>query len=272
MANYYMYDPEKPGTVYPMKADKTKSVLDILGGKNPNAKGKRRCPKCARRMSKRKQVCKCGYTKPVVPSQRAYRVFALFFLVFAALAVAVIPCYFVNSLAWTPEVNSFVIELQKGSLLSMLTGGMTQKIFGKLPAFSIGFGGETSFVYTLSAYVFAICAVLAVVCSLFALLSREKAAKRISKALLFMGIGALAYSVSFTVCLNTFETAYEALTTIPSGALYLKASKYVFDFVSAFTGVACLIASFVVSKIIKRPAKLEKKAAKKEAKKAKKCK
>ena len=273
MANYYTYDPANPSVVYPMKADKFGAIANPMDGKNPNAKGKRRCPKCARKMSKRKQVCKCGYVKPAVPSQAGYRLFALLFLIFAALAIVVIPYYSVDNMKWDTTIRGHIIDVKNGSLLSLLTGMLAsgEKLFGFIPALTIGHGGEINMLYTFSVYAFLLCGALAVFYALFAALSRDKAAKRARRALFFMGIGALLYSVSFTVCLNSFETTYATIADLPKG-LFLSVSSYVIDFFSAFAGVGSVIASFVLWRVAKHPAKVAKKLAKKEAKKAKKCK
>ena len=176
MANYFMYDPEKPGAVYPMKADKTAPVFDLLGGKNPDAK-KNRCPRCARKMGKRKMVCKCGYTKPAVPSNSGYRLFNFLFLILIALSIAVIPCYAIYDMELNHEINNLVIEVANGSMINLFLQGMVnggEKIFKVVPAFGIGYGGETGLLYSLSVYAFLLCGVLAVVHALFGMLSKEK--------------------------------------------------------------------------------------------------
>ncbi len=273
MANYFMYDPKKPGAVYPMKADKTTPLFDLLGGENPNAK-KNTCPRCARRMGKRKMVCKCGYTKPEVPSNKGYRIFNFLFLIFAALAIAVLPYYAVYDMPFSYETNSFSLITEQGSMLNHLLNGMVpaKKLFDILPAFAMGHGSETGALYSLSVYAFLLCDVLAVIHALFGMLSREKAVKRATRALFFLGLGAFLYSASFTICLHTFEEAYELLATLPNGSAFVTAGSYAFDFFTALMGVGCLIASYVLRQVVRHPDKVAKKLAKKEAKKAKKCK
>lgn len=261
MANYYMYNPEKPGVVYPMKADKKKATFDSLTGKNVTSKT---CPKCARKMAKRKKICKCGYTRPAAPSQAKYRWLALLFLVVAALAIVAIPYTAMYSMAFDAEVGSYVIDTQKVSLLTMITSGMTANIFGFLPAFAMGNGGEAGLVYTIATYVFVVCAVLAALYALFAVFSFDKAAKRARRALFFLGVGALVYTIMFAVCLNVAGKADAPVAAVTEGVLAL--GSYSLEMVSALIGVVSLALSFIVCVRSNRVAKLEKKIAKANAK------
>lgn len=274
MANYFMYDPEKPGAVYPMKADKTAPVFDLLGGKNPDVK-KNRCPRCARKMGKRKMVCKCGYTKPAVPSNSGYRLFSFLFLILIALSIAVIPCYAIYDMNWNTEIKNHVIEVANGSMITLFLQGMVnggEKIFKVIPVFGIGYGGETGLLYSLSVYAFLLCGVLAVVHALFGMLSKEKSPKRATRALFFLGLGAFLYSISFTVCLHTFENSFDIIANLPNGSMFVTVGSYAVDFFTALLGIGCLIASYVLRQVLRHPAKVAAKLAKKEAKKAKKCK
>ena len=106
----------------------------------------------------------------------------------------------------------------------------------------------------------------------FGMLSKEKSPKRAARALFFLGLGTLLYTISFTVCLHTYENAYETLANLPKGSMFITAGSYAVDFFTALMGAGCLIASFVLRKVIRHPAKVAAKLAKKEAKKAKKCK
>lgn len=261
MANYYMYNPEKPGVVYPMKADKKKAIRDGFTGLNNNGKS---CPKCGRKMSKRKQICKCGYTKPAMPSQAKYRWLALFVAIFAVLAIAVIPYTVIASKTFDYELGSWVIATEKASALSMITGIMDAKIFGSLPAFEIAHGGESGFMYSIMTYAFLIIAVLAAIQAVFALLSYDKAAKRVRRALFLLGIGALVYTFGFAGCLNTISTDVEPVVAVTEGVLALGA--YSLEMMSVLVGAVALVLSLVVRICSNRILRLEKKIKKAQAK------
>lgn len=256
MANYYMYDPEKPGVAYPMKADK-KSGFTLFGETKAN-----RCPKCARRMSKRKKVCKCGYERKDMPRQGKYRLFALLFLVLAVLAVVFIPYGVLYSKDYNAELAIYTIDYQKNNLLGMVQSGMPKELFSALPAFAIGHTGEAGFLYSLSVYAFIACAAVAAVIALFAVLSREKAAKRLRKALFVLGLGALAYTIGFTGCLHTMMRDGEVQAV--EGLLTFGA--YSLELVSAAMAVGCLVLSILILVREGKAERLAKKAKKLSAK------
>ncbi len=261
MANYYMYNPEKPGVVYPMKADKKNAMRDAFTG---NA-SKKTCPKCARKMSARKQTCKCGYTKPAAPSQAKYRWLALLVAVFAVLAIAVIPFTAMYSISFDSGLGNYVVDAQEASLLAIITSGMGSEIFGFLPAFDIAHGGESGLVYSLAAYAFLVCAILAAVYALFAVLSFDKAAKRVRKALFLLGIGALVYTISFAICLNAVgKDMNPAVAAITEGVLALGA--FSLEMVSALIGAGAMVVALLVRACSNRIIKWEKKIKKTQAK------
>ncbi|MBO5737420.1 MAG: hypothetical protein J6S04_06390 [Clostridia bacterium] len=261
MANYYMYNPEKPGVVYPMKADKKKAMRDGFTGSGAS---KKTCPKCARKMSARKQICKCGYMKPAAPSQAKYRWLALFVAIFAALAIAVIPYTMIASKTFDAELGSWVIASEKTSLLTMITSGMTEKIFGSLPAFEVANGGESGLVYSSMTYVFLVFAVLAALQAVFAILSYDKAAKRVRRAFFILAIGAFAYTIGFALCLNTIGTDVEPVVAFTEGVLALGA--YSLEMFTAVIAVVSMVGAIIVRACSNRIIKLEKKIKKAEAK------
>ena len=233
MANYYMYDPENPGVAYPMKADK-KSGFTLFGEAKSN-----RCPKCARRMGKRKKVCKCGYERKDMPRQGKYRLFALLFLVLAALAVVYIPYGVLSSMEYNAETALYTIDYQKNNLINMVQFGMPERLFSVVPAFAIGHTGEAGLLYSLSVYVYIVCAAIAALIAVFAVLSREKAAKRVRRALFFLGMGALAYTIGFTGCLHTMMKGDD----VQAIAGLLTFGAFSIDLVSAAIAVGCLVLS-----------------------------
>ncbi|MBQ4053647.1 MAG: hypothetical protein IJD33_04840, partial [Clostridia bacterium] len=96
---------------------------------------------------------------------------------------------------------------------------------------------------------------LAAIHGFFAIFTRTKAAKRVRRALFFLGLGALAYSISFTVSLNIFESAYNAVASIPAGS-FLSLGSIVIDMFSAGIAVVGLITSFILKRVAKKQAKL----------------
>ena len=260
MANYYMYNPEKPGVVYPMKADKKNAKRDAFTGKG----SKKTCPKCARKMSVRKQTCKCGYTKPAAPSQAKYRWLALLVAIFAALAIAVIPFTAMYSKTFDTELGAWVIGTEKTSLLTMITSGMTAEIFGFLPAFDIAHGGESGLFYSLMPYAFLVFAAVAALQAVFAVLSYDKAAKRVRRALFILGLGAIIYTIGFTGCLSVVGKDVEPVVAITEGVIALGA--FSLETVSALIGAGAMVVAFLVRVCSNRVLKWEKKIKKTEAK------
>ena len=263
MANYYMYNPEKPGVVYPMKADKKNAVRDSFTGSNANAKV---CPKCGRKMALRKKACKCGYTRPAMPSQAKYRWLALLVAVLAALVIAVIPYTALYTKTFDSELGSWVIVTEKASLLTMITSGMTAEIFGAIPAFEIAHGGESGLSYSLMTYVFLLFAALAALQAVFAVFSYDKAAKRVRRALFLLGIGALVYTFGFAGCL---KVNIEAATAKPVAELtegVIALGGFSLETVSALVGAGAMVVALLVRVCSNRIIKWEKKIKKTQAK------
>ena len=261
MANYYMYNPEKPGVVYPMKADKKNAKRDAFTGSNAN---KKTCPKCARKMSVRKQTCKCGYTKPAAPSQAKYRWFALLVAIFAALAIAVIPFTAMYNKTFDAELGAWVIGTEKVSLITMITSGMGSEIFGFLPAFDIAHGGESGLFYSLMTYMFVIFAAMAALQAVFAVFSYDKAAKRVRRALFVLGVGALIYTIGFAWCLSVVGKDIEPVVAITEGVLALGA--FSLEMVSALVGAGAMVVALIVRVCSNRIINWEKKIKKTQAK------
>ena len=259
MANYYMYNPEKPGVVYPMKADKKKAMRDAFTGSNAS---KKTCPKCARKMSARKQICKCGYMKPAAPSQAKYRWFALFVAIFAALAIAVIPYTAMYNKTFDSEMGAWVIGAEKASLLTMITSGMTKELFGFLPSFNLN--GESGLIYNMATYAFLVFAVLAALQAVFAVFSFDKAAKRVRRALFILALGAFAYTIGFALCLNVISVDVEPVKTVTEGVIALGA--YSLEMFTAVVAVVSMVGAVIVRVCSNRVIKLEKKIKKAEAK------
>lgn len=249
--NYYMYDTKSPNVVYPMSVSKNRPQENPFGAKVTK---KNRCPKCARRLKESKRYCKCGYERPGFINQKGSRWFGLVLAILSILAIAVVPYYALYSAGYNDEYI-YILSVDSGSLLTLLQNmdAFGEKIFSVIPSFSVG--GETGITYTISTYVFLLCGVAATIQAFFAIFTRTKAAKRVRRALFLLGLGALLYSVSFTVSLNTFEDAYNTIASIPAGS-FLSLGSIVIDIFSAGIAVAGLLVSFILKRVAKKQAKL----------------
>ena len=252
--NYYMYDTKSPNVVYPMSVSKNRPQENPFGAKVTK---KNRCPKCARRLKESKRYCKCGYERPGFINQKGSRWFGLVLAILSILAIAVIPYYAVFDFHFDYNIKEWGFTVNNGSLLAMIQemSANGEKLFDLIPAFALGHGGETSFVYTFSVYAYLLCGAAAAIHGFFAIFTRTKAAKRVRRALFLLGLGALLYSVSFTVSLNTFEGAYNTIASIPAGS-FLSLGSIVIDIFSAGIAVAGLLVSFILKRVAKKQAKL----------------
>ena len=157
-----------------------------------------------------------------------------------------------------------MIGTEKVSLLTMITSGMTAEIFGALPAFKIAHGGESGLMYSLSVYVFLALSAVAAIQALFAVLSFNKAAKRVRRALFLLGLAALIYTSSFAGCLNTNGTDVEPVVPVVEGVLALGA--YSLEMISAVVAGVAMALALSVRISSNKLVRLEKKAKKTAAK------
>lgn len=248
--NYYMYDTKSPNVVYPMSVSKNRPQENPFGAKVTK---KNRCPKCARRLKESKRYCKCGYERPGFINQKGSRWFGLVLAILSILAIAVIPyCALYKAGA---EAGQYVLNVGSGNLLSLLQemAASGEKIFDIIPRFAVG--GETGITYAIATYLYLICGAVAAIQAIFAIFTRTKAAKRVRRALFLLGLGALFYSISFTVALNIFEGSFEMVATI-SDKPFLSVGAYVIDIFSLVIGVVGLITSFILKRVAKKQAKL----------------
>ena len=186
--------------------------------------------------------------------------------VFAVMAIAVIPYVVMYNKNWDPEVGMRAIEAHKVSLLTVVTGGMISEIFGFLPALEIAHGGESGLLYSIAVYVFLICVVVALVYAVFAVLSFDKAAKRVRKALFVLGLGALIYALAFAMCLNVNIEAANAkpVAELTEGVIAL--GTYSLEKTATLVAVACFGLAAIVRACSNRIIKWEKKIKKTQAK------
>ena len=209
--NYYTYDPNNPNVVYPLTVSgvaqanpSAKAPLTKKEAKLAAKKAKldlKALPKKERKIAKRAAKREAEVAASVLPPKNKFsRLFALVVAVLSVMALAVLSYqivvdlyYIVNDLHPTFETTGLL-----ASITAMMNSGST--LLGIIPAFPIG--GRTGFAYNLSIYLFAAGTIIALVYALGAVISKEKAPKRLRKALFFLGMGALAYVVAMAVLLG----------------------------------------------------------------------
>ncbi len=245
--NYYSYSPNNPNVVYPLSVSgvaqvspNAKAPLSKKEAKIAKKKAKldmkamsRKDRKIAKKAAKREAKVAAS----VIPSSNVLaRLLGLVLAVVSVLALAVLSYQAIVSVenvtaSGTNSVNT-VSDIQSLTLVGILTSMLdpVKPMFGFLP--SVNIIGDSSVIYNLAIYAFLICAVIAIITAVGAVFSKEKAPARIRKALLTLGLGALAYTVAFAIVINS--TAIDA----PAGALAL--AGFYFDLNSLLIGAGCL--------------------------------
>ena len=232
-----------------------------------------KCPQCGKKIKGDKACKRCGYAsfenvtqkgqlssayclyEPIDPSHRyvvnspvsnekngkkakgtaccrknvASRLFAIVMIAVCVLAFTVVPYYIIQA-SGVALANSG-IEMTKGLFAS------TGRMFGFVPAFTVK--GTLGMLYNVAIYVFLLCSVLALIISVFAVFSRKSAPRRVRRALFFLGVGALFYSVMFIL---TTRKLYPDLKMAESSILSFL--PFTVDFFSLAIGIVCLLLSF----------------------------
>jgi hypothetical protein len=115
-------------------------------------------------------------------------------------------------------------------------------LFNVLPAFVSN--GGTGTAYNLSVYIMALCGVFAVLYALFAVFSKANAPKRVRRALFFLGVGLLDYTVSMSAFIGTGEGTNWTETFLQDLNL-LQLGSYQVEMIPMAIGGACLVLSFL---------------------------
>ena len=244
--NYYSYSPNNPNVVYPLSVSgvaqvspNAKAPLSKKEAKIAKKKAKldmkamsRKDRKIAKKAAKREAKVAAS----VIPSSNVLaRLLGLVLAVVSVLAlvsfsyIAIVEYSLADS---DIPLADRVLDIQSLSLINIFTAMLNpaKPMFGFLPSMYII--GDSSVIYNLAIYAFLICAVIAIITAVGAVFSKEKAPARIRKALLTLGLGALAYTVAFAIVINS--TAIDA----PAGALAL--AGFYFDLNSLLIGAGCL--------------------------------
>jgi len=166
------------------------------------------------------------------------RLFAvgLVFVSFATLLVL----SFGAVLSFVTVGDKNVPNVAYGSLINILAAASAsgEKVFGILPALFAGNGGD---LYNIAIYVFVICTVLSAIYAILANISVDAAPKRVTASLLLLAVGALFYSVSMAVLLNSATLTPENLENL--NMIVIRGFK--FDSFSLILGGASLLLCFV---------------------------
>ena len=274
--NYYTYDPANPSVVYPMAitgqgqanpamvtvapTQTTAQSAATTQTEDFSTKVGKRAEKIAKKLAKKAENKMTGRQKEIVetaidavdkieekvPSNILSRLFAIVVIglcVFSAVGMPfhVVQDFFVGAGASTG------VDMAKGSLLAILSSMMNSgaKLFGLLPAVSID--GTSGTLYTLSIYSFALCIILGLVHAFFAIFSREKAPKRVRRALFFLGLGALQYSAAMPIMLDVWSAEIGKLQGL------LSIAGFTIDTFALAVGAGCLILSFLLLIFRRRP-------------------
>lgn len=223
-----------------------------------------KCPKCGKEMDKKgaMEICRtCGSAsfteisggghisvarcvyikekkqdkkqdkKKSVCEKSAIRWFALVVIALCALTVALCPYYVIKA--------DGVALASNGITLTAALFKSTGRMFGFVPAFAVK--GTLGMVYNVAIYVFLLCTALAAILSVIALFSKKNAPRRIRRALFFLGVGALFYSVMFIL---TTRSVYPDLKM--SANSLLAWLPFVLDTFSFVLGVVCLLLSLLL--------------------------
>lgn len=161
---------------------------------------------------------------------------ALLFLSFATLAVL----SFGTVLSFVTVGEKNVPNVAYGKLVDILAAAFSsgEKVFGFLPAIFAGKGGE---LYNISLYVFVICVVLSAIYAILANISVDAAPKRVNTSLLILAIGALFYTFSMTILLNSAVITPENFQKLNMFSF----RGFYFDKFSLILGGASLLLCFV---------------------------
>lgn len=271
--NYYTYDPANPSVVYPMsisgqaqtnpaivgtapmqpaapaapavpvskkaakkaaKAEKKAAKKSTKGMSKADKKAAKKAAKVAKKVAK-----KSGVSVLDVPVRKnvASRLFAIVLIALCAFVSVVLTYYVLVDVSYYG--SNTIPKYEAGSLMAIVMGAFAAEgnLFGVLPAYSIG--GTTGMLYNLTIYAFALCVVIALLHAVFAIFSKAKAPRRVRRALFFLGIGALAYSVMFALMINRWGLDVAILTDL------ITVAGYSFDPFSLIVGAACLVLSLL---------------------------
>lgn len=260
--NYYTYSANNPNVVYPLTVSgvaqvSPNAVAPISKKEAKLAKKKAKLdmkamPRKQRKIAKKAAKRETKLAASVIPSSNILsRLFGLVLAVVGVLALAVLSFEAVVSVVnvnATDGTNGVyrVADIQSLSLLNILMAMVDSDavMFSFLPSMNII--GDVSVAYNLAIYAFLVCAIVATITALGALFSKEKAPARIRKALLILGLGALAYSVVFAITIDS--------TMIDAPASALALAGFYFDKTSLVLGAGCLVLCLLL-KIFKKKSK-----------------
>ena len=169
-----------------------------------------------------------------LPKNVASRLFAILLIAACVFTFGFLQVYAVTGSEQVSQGNMLAI-IQK-----MFQADET--LFGVLPAFISKDGSGTA--YNLSVYIFALFGVFAFLSALFAAFSKQKAPKRVRRALFFLGAGALDYTISMSALIGTGNNMFlndEILATLDLFNL----GGYQVEMLLMVIGSACLVLSFL---------------------------
>ena len=263
--NYFTYDPKNPGVVYPMsvsgqaQANPAFANAAVAAEAPVSKKEAKKAAKAAKKASSKKAVKKAAKeaeaaekkaakqaavaeqkaAKAVATKNWVSRLFAVVLMLVSVAALLVLS--FGAVLKFVTVGENAVPDIQSGSLWVIFATALKSetKLFGVLPAL---FTGEGGMLYNVAIYVFVLCAIVAALYAVVANVNTDKAPKLVRKSLFFLGLGALVYTVSMALLLNTGVLPAASLSKVNMIVL----AGFYFDMFSLILAGVCLLLSYIL--------------------------
>ena len=143
-----------------------------------------------------------------------YRLFAVLLIAICALAIVVIPYHAIyNAAAANVSSNTLLTIIQ-----DLFKGDSS--VLGAIPSFAVS--GTVGTVYTLSTYLFVAGIVVAAILALVAIFNGKKAPMLVRTAIFYLTCGAVLYTLSFTLALETYTANGMFGATYEDGSILSK--------------------------------------------------
>ena len=168
----------------------------------------------------------------------ASRLFALVIIGLCACTFAVFKLTAVRGVA--AQGKQSIVKLQTGEFYAFCIDMFKTdaKLFSVLPAI---YNGDNGMFYNIAFYAFALCGVIALLHAVFAIFSKAKAPRRVRRALFFLGVGALVYTVAMALLLTNYTLTNTQLAQIAM----LNVVGYYLDIYTLAIGGGCLLLSLL---------------------------
>ena len=227
---------------------KTEDTDDLATavGKRAEKAAQRLMKRAEKKMTKsQKQKAKAALKamdkiEQVVPKNVASRLFALLLIGLCVFTFGFLDVHAITDLA--QGGSSLLQGSTYDSMLKMVMDAFSAEgsLFSVLPAF-ISNGGTA---YNLSVYIMSLCAVFAVLYALFAVFSKAKAPKRVRRALFFLGVGLLDYTISMSATIGAGdESIVEQL--LEQGMNIMNLGNFQLEMMPTIIGAGALVLSFL---------------------------